>query len=711
MIAVPARETTVAPTRDDETAVDPTASGDSFAGYIPSSELQKALTAAVSLLGGSERPGQAAMAAAVERTLHSGGKLAVQAGTGTGKSLGYLLPALLYCLHEDARVVISTATLALQSQIITKDAPLAVEAVQNVTGSALRVEVLKGWQNYVCLHKLNGGYEGSEDDLFSTMEDSPFSGIAGSGETTAGPGARTTRQMQGFAAETKRLYEWARETTTGDRDEAPRGITARAWRQVSLSSLECVGEKCPFRSECFQVSARDKAAQAQIVVTNHAMIGLEAAGKQNPLPPCEAIIIDEAHELSERVRSQASTEFSANMLASCAKAAASLGVSGSEELAQQAIMLGVALQNLEDSRFTEMPAAVAECRMLALSPLKTALTELSAKAGADTESTGGQRADAAKIAVAKAALTSLLDTLETMTPESVANGETILWLTRGRDGDQEPRLYTAPLDVAGKLANRLWNEHAIIATSATLKLGGTFAPLMHKMGLQLDTPKPETLDVGSPFRHDRQGILYLARDLPAPTRGEHPDVFWNRLVDLVEASGGGALGLFSSRKMAERAGEVLRERTDLPIMVQGEDSMAALVKDMREDASACLMGTLSLWQGVDLPGNTCRLVLIDRIPFPVPSDPVIEARCDAVKRAGGSDFMEVSLTHAALLLAQGTGRLLRSATDRGVVAVLDSRLATARYGGFLRASLPPLWPTEDAQVVLDALRRLQKQVP
>ena len=651
------------------------------------------------------------MAAAVERTLHSGGKLAVQAGTGTGKSLGYLLPALLYCLHEDARVVISTATLALQSQIITKDAPLAVDAVQNVTGSALRVEVLKGWQNYVCLHKLNGGYEGSEDDLFSTMEDSPFSEITGSSENTAGPKARTTRQMQGFAAETKRLYEWARETTTGDRDEAPRGITARAWRQVSLSSLECVGEKCPFRSECFQVSARDKAAQAQIVVTNHAMIGLEAAGKQNPLPPCEAIIIDEAHELSERVRSQASTEFSANMLASCAKAAASLGVSGSEELAQQAIMLGVALQNLEDSRFTEMPAAVAECRMLALAPLKTALTELSAKAGTDAETTGGQRADAAKIAVAKAALTSLLDTLETMTPESVANGETILWLTRGRDGDQEPRLYTAPLDVAGKLANRLWNEHAIIATSATLKLGGTFAPLMHKMGLQLDAPKPETLDVGSPFRHDRQGILYLARDLPAPTRGEHPDVFWNRLVDLVEASGGGALGLFSSRKMAERAGEVLRERTDLPIMVQGEDSMAALVKDMREDASACLMGTLSLWQGVDLPGNTCRLVLIDRIPFPVPSDPVIEARCDAVKRAGGSDFMEVSLTHAALLLAQGTGRLLRSATDRGVVAVLDSRLATARYGGFLRASLPPLWPTEDAQVVLDALRRLQKQVP
>lgn len=695
----------------DDTVAFSEAQTSTFADYVPGSELQQVLAEAVSLLGGSERAGQVAMAAAVEQTLHSDGKLAVQAGTGTGKSLGYLLPALLYCLHEDARVVISTATLALQNQIITKDAPLAVEAVKNVTGSELRVEVLKGWQNYVCLHKLNGGYEGSEDDLFSAMSDSPIpAGNAGS-ESRLDQGTKTAGKPRGFAAETQLLYEWARETTTGDRDEAPRGIGARAWRQVSLSSLECVGEKCPFRSECFQVSARDKAALAQVVVTNHAMIGLQAAGKQNPLPPCEVIIIDEAHELAERVRSQASTEFSANMLANCAKAASSLGVCGSEELAQQAIILGVALQNLEDSRFTQMPEAVAQCRLLAMTPLKAALAELSAKTNAEATTGGKKSLDPARVAVVKAALTSLLDTLETMSPESIANGETILWLTRGRDGDQEPRLYSAPLDVAGKLASRLWNEHSVIATSATLKLGGTFAPLMSKIGLQLNEPQPETLDVGSPFRHDRQGILYLARDLPAPTRGEHPEAFWDRLVELVQASGGGALGLFSSRRMAERAGEILRERTDLPILVQGEDSMAALVRDMREDNSACLMGTLSLWQGVDLPGNTCRLVLIDRIPFPVPSDPVIEARCAAVKRAGGSDFMEVSLTHAALLLAQGTGRLLRSAGDRGVVAVLDSRLATARYGGFLRASLPPLWPTEGTQVVLDALRRLYQQIP
>lgn len=680
-----------------------------FPGHLPSSELREVLEEAVALLGGTERPGQVAMAAAVEKTFGHDGKLAVQAGTGTGKSLGYLLPALLHSLHHDARVVISTATLALQNQIITKDAPLAVEAVKNVTGSELRVEVLKGWQNYVCLHKLNGGYAGAEDDLFSSLDDSIASGAAVVGNDTSGVGnGHSERVLRGFAAETKKLYEWAQETQTGDRDEAPRGIGSRAWRQVSLSSLECVGEKCPFRAECFQVAARERASEAQVIVTNHAMIGLEAAGKQNPLPPAETIVIDEAHELADQVRSQASTEFSANMLANCAKAAAALGISGSESLAEQAVYLEVALHDLPDGRFEEIPPAVEQCRLLSLSPLRAALAELEAKDGDRGE---GNTSDPAKVAVAKAALTSLFETLDNMTPQSVEKGDTILWLSRGRDGDQEPRLYTAPLDVAGKLAHRLWEEHSVVATSATLMLGGSFEPMLHKIGFRLGLPEPETLDVGSPFRHDKQGILYTASDLPAPTRGDHSEAFWDRLVDLVEASGGGALGLFSSRRMADMAGEVLRDRTDLPILVQGEDSMAALVKDMREDPKACLMGTLSLWQGVDLPGDTCRLVLIDRIPFPVPSDPIIEARCQAAKREGRNDFMEVSLTHAALLLAQGTGRLLRSATDRGVVAVLDSRLAKARYAPFLRASLPPLWPTDKIDTVVGALQRLSKQVP
>lgn len=657
------------------------------------SECQKILDKAVKLLGGMPREGQAQMVAAVSRAFNKGEHLAVQAGTGTGKSLGYLIPALHYAVSNDTKVVVSTATLALQHQIITKDAPLALQAVKSVTGATPRVEVLKGWQNYVCLHKLNGGYDGLGEDLFTSAA------LDMSAPDIEKDSSAASKEPRGYAAQTKRLYEWAHETQSGDRDEAPSGISARAWRQVSLSSLECTGEKCPFRSDCFQVKARDKVAGAQVVVTNHAMLGLAAAGKVSPLPEFDALVVDEAHELAERVRSQASAELTANLVATAGKSAGRLNLSCTEDLNDQALALSIAFEQLEDQRFKTLPPAIAECRLLLIPRLKQGLTELA-----------GSGEDNPKSAMAKAALSSLLDTLEMINPSHLESGESVLWLTRGYKKDQEPRLYVAPLRVADKLANRIWQDTPAVVTSATLKLGGSFAPILHNIGLSMSIPTANTLDVGSPFQAKKQGILYLAKDLPAPGRGEHPAVFWDRLVDLVQASQGGALGLFSSRRMAEKAGEILRERTNWPILVQGEDSVGSLVREMREDSQACLMGTLSLWQGVDLPGDTCRLVLIDRIPFPVPSDPLIEARCEAVRQAGRSDFMEVSVTHAALLMAQGAGRLLRTSSDRGVVAVLDSRLSQKSYGSFIISSMPPLWRTNEAEVVIGALGRLASKV-
>ncbi|MEJ2579852.1 MAG: ATP-dependent DNA helicase, partial [Kineosporiaceae bacterium] len=289
----------------------------------------------------------------------------------------------------------------------------------------------------------------------------------------------------------------------------------------------------------------------------------------------------------------------------------------------------------------------------------------------------------------------------------------VTWLSRNTrsDGGTRVALHVAPLSVAGLLRERLFATRTVVLTSATLTPGGAFDTTAASLGLPragaADTPAGwRGLDVGSPFDYPKQAILYVARHLPSPGRDGLSPAFLDELTDLVRAAGGRTLGLFSSRRAAEQATEELRERLDTPVLCQGEDMTATLVRRFAGDAQTSLFGTLSLWQGVDVPGPACQLVVIDRIPFPRPDDPLTSARQLAVNRSGGNGFMAVAARHAALLLAQGTGRLIRSGTDRGVVAVLDSRLATARYGSYLRASLPPFWTTTDRAVALDALGRI-----
>ena len=283
----------------------------------------------------------------------------------------------------------------------------------------------------------------------------------------------------------------------------------------------------------------------------------------------------------------------------------------------------------------------------------------------------------------------------------------------------------APLGVAGLIRDRVLDRATTVLTSATLSAGGTFEHIARSLGLRAeeqraaeergaDQPAPDgdaqpwrAVDVGSPFDHRRQGILYTAAHLRPPGRDGIGADCLAEIVELVGASRGGTLGLFSSRAAAVAATAAVRAaHPTLPVLSQDEGHLAQLVRAFTDDPAASLFGTLSLWQGLDVPGDSCRLVLIDRIPFPRPDDPVLAARARAVEVAGGNGFMSVSAAHAALLLAQGAGRLIRRHTDRGVVAVLDSRLATARYAAFLRASLPPLWPTTDPTVVRAALGRL-----
>jgi ATP-dependent DNA helicase DinG len=328
---------------------------------------------------------------------------------------------------------------------------------------------------------------------------------------------------------------------------------------------------------------------------------------------------------------------------------------------------------------------------------------------------GDSNAEDAGRHAARSRLSELLDTADRML--SANTDHDVLWISRvGRweqssgyvspDAGEPATLNIAPLSVAGALREGLFDGRTVVLTSATLAVGSSFSSVAGALGLQgAGSPPWRGVDVGSPFNYPKQGILYVARHLPKPGRGVSSDQL-AELAELLKASNGGALGLFSSRRAAEEAAEKLRELIDTDILCQGEASLPSLVKEFTDDPTASLFGTMSLWQGVDVPGNSCRLVVIDRIPFPRPDDPLGTARTRATERAGGNGFMAVSATHAAVKLAQGAGRLIRSSNDRGVVAVLDSRLATARYGTFLTKSLPPLWPTADKATVLGALKRL-----
>ncbi len=654
------------------------------------SPAEEALDLAVTRLGGSTRQGQREMVRRVSAAVADSHHLLVQAGTGTGKSLGYLVPTMMHAVTAGERVVVSTATLALQRQILTKDAPLAADAVEQVTGLRPELRLLKGWQNYLCRHRVGGGYpEDEADTLFSASQ-----------ATTRRVGSAATT---GVGEQVVRLREWAGQTSTGDRDDLVPGVSDRAWAQVSVSRAECLGSSCPLVDECFPQLARAAAAEADVVVTNHAMLGVAASGNPNVLPEHSVLVVDEAHELADRVRAQGTVALSAAAVArvaATARAQAGVLVADLEEAGRH---LQLALADLPDGRLAE---GVPPGLRAALAALDAAGRQVLTDTREAAKAKGA--AEAGGVALARTAVADLVEAVERMTSDSVDTRRDVAWVERPRMGAEPPRLTLAPVDVAGSVADTLLADRAAVLTSATLSLGGSFEPMARALGLTLADEPWEGLDVGTPFDYARQGILYTPTHLPRPGSGIS-EAALDEVLALTEASRGGMLGLFSSRRAAEEAAELLRRATDLTVYAQGDDQLPTLVEAFAAEEDACLVGTLSLWQGVDVPGRTCRLVIIDRIPFPRPDDPVAQARSEAVEAAGGNGFMSVSATHAALLLAQGAGRLVRRSEDRGVVAILDPRLLTARYGTFLARSVPPLWPTRDRGVVLGALARLAGQ--
>jgi ATP-dependent DNA helicase DinG len=654
------------------------------------------------------RPGQQEMAAAVASATDDGEHLLVQAGTGTGKSLGYLVPALLV----DGPVVVSTATLALQHQLVDHDLPRLAEAVEPILGRRPSFAVLKGRHHYLCLAKLEGGPAEEQDGLFDTD-------AAKGGTRWLGEAGRLGKQMQ-------RLREWAAETEVGDRDELDPGVDDSAWRLVSMPARECVGAaKCPFGAECFAEASRARAREVDVVVTNHSLLAFDMLAGRHIIPPHRLLVVDEAHELADRVSSATQAELMPDVIDRAARRARSL-VDG--EAYDRLIEAGDALaaglaQSMAGRITTGLPA-----------PLAEALTMLDAAARYALDRVGEVKPDdpdPVRKQQARAVISDLSKTAQRILGESAFD---VIWVDRD---DRRRALVVAPLSVASTLRESLYPDRTVVATSATLALGGNFETIARSIGLPNPTsgplPDPKTgsslkpttgsspdddeddvdelawrgIDVGSPFDYRRQGILYVAAHLPRPAASGLPEPAAQELVRLVTALGGRTLGLFSSRRAAERAAEVLRAQTDLEILVQGEEALPLLVKRFRAEPSTCLLGVMSLWQGVDVPGEACQLVVIDRLPFPRPDEPLAAARSAAVDAAGGSGFAAVSVPIAAVRLAQGVGRLIRSTSDRGVVAVLDSRLETARsYGAYLRRSLPPFWYTTKPDVVEAALRRL-----
>jgi ATP-dependent DNA helicase DinG len=649
------------------------------------------LAAAVAALGGSERSGQLQMATAVAHAFETGEHLAVQAGTGTGKSLAYLVPAIIRAVSDDTPVVVSTATIALQRQLVNRDLPQLVDALTDALPRTPRFALLKGRQNYLCLNKIHNGAASSSDD---EPQDELFQ-----------PQAVTA-----LGRDVQRLTTWASTTESGDRDDLKPGVADRSWTQVSVSARECLGmARCPFGTECFAERARSQAGGADIVVTNHALLAIDAVADSAVLPEHQLLVVDEAHDLVDRVTAVATGELTSTTLGVASRRITRLV---EPELMQRweraSANFTAAIQDATPGRIDHLD-----------DELSTHLAALRDAAGAARSAIDTSPADAKAAsarAEAVASLTEIADTASrilTSFAPAIPDRTDVVWLDHEDNrGSTRAVLRVAPLSVAGLLRSRLFAGSTAVLTSATLTVGGSFDAMASAWGLADtqagDQPRWRGLDVGSPFQHGKAGILYVAAHLPPPGRdGTGSAEQLNEIAELVTAAGGRTLGLFSSMRAARAAAEAMSERLATPVLCQGDDSTAALVEQFAADAATSLFGTLSLWQGVDVPGPSLSLVIIDRIPFPRPDDPLLSARQRAVAAVGGNGFMAVAASHAALLLAQGAGRLLRGVGDRGVVAVLDSRMATARYGGYLRASLPPFWPTTDAAAVRAALSRLR----
>ena len=604
---------------------------------------------------GEARPGQADMAEAAARAIEDGRHLVVQAGTGTGKSLAYLVPAVL----SGRTTIVATATKALQDQLATKDLPFLAEHL----GVEFEWAVLKGRSNYLCLQRVREFRDPAAGQL--ELDDLL-------------PSARQ---------EVERLATWAAATTTGDRAELEWNPGERAWASVSVSSEECPGAaRCPLGEPCFAEAARRHAAAADVVVVNTHLYGIDVGAGGMILPEHDVVIIDEAHQLEDITSDTTGLTVGAGRFANLARL--SRRILADPELVAAVLDAG---SNLSE-------ALVPYAGQLLPSPLPRPVGEMLARGRLAIEGllkalraiqTDVAEADQRRIRAQKAAVT-LAEAVDAalVTPEGY-----VAWV--GGRADQ-PRLEVAPLDVAPVLREGVWSKRTAILTTATVPLN-----LPDRVGLPADTT--DLLDVGSPFDYESNALLYCAAHLPDPRHPGHQPGVLAELEALITAAGGRTLALFTSRRAMNEAAAALRPVLPFTVLTQDDLPKPALLARFTEEETSCVFATAGLFQGIDVPGPTLSLVTIDRIPFPRPDEPLLKARREQL---GPEAFRGIDLPRAATLLAQAGGRLIRNTTDRGVFAVLDPRLAKAGYRWDVIRALPPMRRTRHREEAEAFLRQI-----
>ena len=648
--------------------------------------------------GGEHRPEQQEMCRAVAEAVATRTHLVVQAGTGTGKSLAYLVPLAL----SGVKTVVATATKALQDQLATKDLP-QVEAGLGLP-APLDYAVLKGRSNYICRQRVaevgSGGIQPELGDAGAEPADEREA--AGADEVEG----KDAAPPEGLVDEVRTLVAWSQASDTGDRADLSFEPSARAWNMVSVGPRECPGAyNCPSGGRCFAEAARDRAAAADVVVVNTHLYGAHLASGGAVLPEHDVVVFDEAHELEEVMTSSLGVELTPGRFRALVTAARSLveprDADLLDSLASAGDQLGALLVDRIGTRVLhDVPRAPsAEDRELAellarAAELARRVTDALRRGGAQrsllTDETGTTDPDRAsrktRTLQAAAHLAEDLHRLVSRTDGEVA------WVDGTR---RNVRLRLSPIDVGPALAGMLWGEVTSVLTSATIP-----PRIVERVGLERFPT--EELNVGSPFDYRAHALLYVARHLPDRRAPGAEEALHEELSMLLEAAGGRTLALFTSRRATETAAAALAPELPYTLLQQGDLPKGRLLEEFARDETSCLFATLGFWQGVDIPGRALSLVTIDRLPFPRPDDPLLQARRD---RAGGRAFSLVDLPRAATLLAQGAGRLIRNAEDRGVVAVLDPRLATASYRGVLLSTLPPMRRTVNRSEVESFLRR------